>query len=39
MSIINAEKSNSITEIEFSDVRILHRVSPALHSGGAISHL
>ena len=39
MSIINAEKSNSITEIEFSDVRILHGVSPALHPGGAISHL
>jgi hypothetical protein len=39
MSIIYAEKSNSITQIEFSDVRILHGVSPALHSSGAISHL
>ena len=39
MSIVNSEEGDPVTEIELSDVRILHGVSPALHSGGAISHL
>ena len=39
MSIVYAEERDSITEIEFSNVSILHGVPPALHAGCSIPHL